>query len=59
MYGTDEAKGGAVRSCFEVLSHERTNHRVDITPGVLAEESVALLQTFFAARRGRLTEHNL
>src|ERR1700691_200868 len=46
VYGADEAKGGAVRSCFEVLSHERTNHRVDITPGVLAEESVALLQTF-------------
>jgi tRNA(adenine34) deaminase len=59
VYGADEAKGGAVRSCFEVLSHDRTNHRVDITAGVLAEESVALLQGFFSTRRGRATENNL
>jgi tRNA(Arg) A34 adenosine deaminase TadA len=41
------------------LSHERTNHRVDTTAGVLAEESVALLQGFFSTRRGRATENNL
>jgi tRNA(adenine34) deaminase len=56
VYGADEAKGGAVRSCFEVLSHDRTNHRVEITAGVRAEESIALLQTFFSARRGKPTE---
>ena len=59
VYGADEAKGGAVRSCFEVLSHDRTNHRVDVTSGVLAEESVELLQSFFSTRRGRVTEKNL
>jgi tRNA(adenine34) deaminase len=59
VYGADEAKGGAVRSCFEVLSHDRTNHRVDVTSGVLAEESVELLQGFFSTRRGRVTENNL
>jgi tRNA(adenine34) deaminase len=59
VYGADEAKGGAVRSCFEVLSHDRTNHRVDVTSGVLAEESVELLQGFFSTRRGRVTEKNL
>ena len=57
VYGADEAKGGAVRSCFEVLSHDRTNHRVDVTSGVLAEESVELLQGFFSTRRGRVTEN--
>jgi tRNA(adenine34) deaminase len=56
VYGADEAKGGAVRSCFEVLTHGRTNHRVEITAGVRAEESVALLQSFFASRRGRAPE---
>jgi tRNA(adenine34) deaminase len=56
LYGADEAKGGAVRSCFEVLSNDRTNHRVEITAGVRAEESIALLQTFFSARRGRPTK---
>ena len=51
VYGADDAKGGAVRSCFEVLSHAQLNHQVEVTPGVLAEESVALLQAFFGARR--------
>lgn len=59
VYGADESKGGAVRSCFEVLSHDRTNHRVDVIAGVLAEESVELLQGFFSTRRGRVTENNL
>jgi tRNA(adenine34) deaminase len=56
VYGADEGKGGAVRSCFEVLSHDRTNHRVEITAGVRTAESIALLQTFFAARRIRSSE---
>lgn len=51
VYGADDAKAGAVRSCFRLLDDARLNHRVEFTAGVLAEESVALLQTFFAARR--------
>ena len=51
IYGADDPRGGAVRSCFEVLSHPRLNHRVEIVSGLLADESSALLQSFFAARR--------
>lgn len=51
VYGADDPKGGAVRSCFAVFNHPRVNHRVEITAGVCADESAALLQTFFAARR--------
>ena len=51
VYGADDPKGGAARTCFEVLSHPRLNHRIDFTPEVLAAESVALLQAFFASRR--------
>lgn len=51
VYGADDPKGGAVRSCFEVLSNSRLNHQVDVVSGVLAAESGALLQSFFAARR--------
>ena len=51
VYGADEAKGGAVRSCFSMLDHPQLNHRVEVVSGVLAEEAVALLQSFFAARR--------
>ncbi len=51
VYGCDDPKGGAVRSCFEVLSHPRLNHQVEVTPGVLAEECAAVIQAFFAERR--------
>jgi tRNA(adenine34) deaminase len=52
VYGADDPKGGAVRSCFEVLNHPRLNHQVQVTAGILAEESAALLREFFAVRRG-------
>jgi tRNA(adenine34) deaminase len=51
VYGCDDPKGGAVRSCFEILSHPRLNHRVEVTSGVLASECAAILQSFFTARR--------
>lgn len=51
VYGADDPKGGAVQSCFAILDHPQLNHRVEVTPGVLAEECAALLQSFFAARR--------
>jgi tRNA(adenine34) deaminase len=51
VYGADDPKGGAVRSCFCVLDHPRLNHRVEVTPGVLGEECGAMLKDFFAARR--------
>ncbi len=51
VYGAEDAKGGAVRSCFNVLDHAQLNHRVAATSGVLGEEAAALLKDFFAARR--------
>jgi tRNA(adenine34) deaminase len=51
VYGCDEPRGGAVRSCFAVLNHAQLNHHVEVTAGLLADECAAMLQTFFAARR--------
>ena len=51
IYGADDAKAGAIRSCFAVFEHPQLNHRVEVTPGVRAEEAAALLKDFFAARR--------
>jgi len=51
VYGADDPKGGAVRSCFEILSHPRLNHQVEITGGVLAADCASLVQSFFAERR--------
>ena len=51
VYGADDPKGGAVRSCFSMLDHPQLNHRAEVKSGVLAEEATSLLQDFFAARR--------
>ena len=51
VYGADDPKGGAVRSCFQVLTNATLNHQVEITSGILAPDCASLLQSFFAARR--------
>ena len=51
IYGADDPRGGAVRTCLQVLDAPGLNHRVTVTPGILADESAALLHSFFSARR--------
>ena len=51
VYGCDDPKGGAARSCFSVFDHPALNHRVEASGGVLAEECAGMLQSFFGARR--------
>ena len=51
IYGADEPKGGAIRTCLQVLDAPTLNHRVEVVSGVLAGESAQLLQSFFSARR--------
>ena len=51
VYGADDPKGGAVRTCFQILSDPRLNHQVEVTSGVLASECAAVIQSFFSERR--------
>lgn len=51
IYGADDTKAGAVRSCFSILDHPQLNHRVEVTSGIRADEAAAVLRDFFAARR--------
>jgi tRNA(adenine34) deaminase len=51
IYGADEPKGGAIRTCMRVLDAPALNHRVELVSGVLAAEAAQLLQSFFALRR--------
>jgi tRNA(adenine34) deaminase len=51
VYGADDAKGGAVHSCFSILDHPQLNHRVEVTSGILDDESATLLKDFFTPRR--------
>jgi tRNA(adenine34) deaminase len=51
VYGADDPKAGAAGSLVELLRDPRFNHQVAVTRGVLAEESQALLERFFAGLR--------
>ena len=51
VYAASEPKFGAAGSVFDILQDKRLNHRVKVVKGVLGEESRALLQSFFHARR--------
>jgi len=51
VFATRDPKTGASGSVFDVLQHEKHNHRVEVAEGVLGEEAAALLKSFFRARR--------
>jgi tRNA(adenine34) deaminase len=51
VYGAPDEKAGAVGTLYNVCQDPRLNHCVEVTSGVLADESIALLQDFFQARR--------
>jgi tRNA(adenine34) deaminase len=51
VYGATDEKAGAAGTLYNVCQDDRLNHCLEITSGVLAEESVELLQDFFQARR--------
>ena len=52
VYGAPDPKAGALGTLYDLSSDERLNHRFEVTSGILAEESAAMLKQFF----GRLRE---
>jgi tRNA(adenine34) deaminase len=51
IYGAADPKAGAAGSVLEVLNHRRLNHKMPVTPGLLADKCGALLRDFFRERR--------
>ncbi len=51
VYGASDKKAGACRSLYRLLEDPRLNHRVRLTPGILAAESSSLLSDFFREKR--------
>ncbi len=51
VFGAYDEKAGAVGSLWDVVRDRRLNHRPEVIGGVLAEESAALLEAFFAEHR--------
>ena len=51
VYGARDPKGGADGGAFDVLRSPKTNHRLEVTSGVLEDEAAAQLQRFFRKKR--------
>lgn len=51
VYATTEPKHGVIESIDHVLDNPKLNHHVEITRGILKEESSALLKNFFQELR--------
>ena len=57
VYGAPDPKAGAAGSVLDVLGDHRLNHRPRVDRGLLAAQSAALLEAFFAARRPPRPNH--
>ncbi|MDQ3783661.1 MAG: tRNA adenosine(34) deaminase TadA [Actinomycetota bacterium] len=57
VYGPQDPRAGAALSLYNIVQDPRLNHRVDITYGVLEEESRALLRSFFEPRRSGVASY--
>jgi tRNA(adenine34) deaminase len=53
VFGAEDAKGGAVVSGPRFFAQPTCHWRPEVVSGVLAEESSALLKSFFRERRGK------
>jgi tRNA(Arg) A34 adenosine deaminase TadA len=51
VYAATDPKTGAAGSVFDVLTDPRHNHRIQVSGGLMAEESAAMLRDFFRVRR--------
>ncbi len=51
VFGAADERFGAVETAFRLCDHESLNHRIEITPGVLADDCRELMQGFFRERR--------
>ncbi|MHB9005237.1 MAG: tRNA adenosine(34) deaminase TadA [Coriobacteriia bacterium] len=53
VYGAPDPKAGALGTLYDLHDDVRLNHRFDVTQGILAQESAALLREFFGTLRRR------
>lgn len=51
VYGATDSKFGAAESIFNVVNNLALNHQLDVTAGIMEEESRELMQKFFTPRR--------
>jgi tRNA(adenine34) deaminase len=52
VFGAADPRAGAAGSLYNLAADPRLNHEIPVVPGVRRDECAALVEQFFAARRG-------
>jgi tRNA(adenine34) deaminase len=53
VFGVKDDKMGGAGGALNITGQHKFNHRVEVTGGVLRDEALALLQTFFEQQRAK------
>lgn len=51
VYAAADPRSGACGSVFDLTQSSELNHRIEVTGGLMADESSQLLTAFFSERR--------
>jgi tRNA(adenine34) deaminase len=51
VFAAADPKAGAAGSVLSVINHAQLNHQMQVEQGIMADESAALLRSFFRERR--------
>ena len=51
VYACHDPKAGAVTSLYNILKDKRLNHKINVSYGILGEESSLLIKRFFQKKR--------
>ena len=54
VYGASDEKTGSAGSIMDLTRHDKLNHQVEVTAGVLAERCSRVLSDFFKMRRAQI-----
>ena len=52
VFGAADSRAGAAGSLYNLAADPRLNHEIAVVPGVRSDECAALVERFFASRRG-------
>jgi len=51
VFAATDLKTGAAGSAFDLVTHEKHNHRIEVCSGIMRDECSSLLSAFFKRRR--------
>jgi tRNA(adenine34) deaminase len=59
VYGSADAKAGAIESIFNIAQNDALNHSMVVTSGIRANECAQIMKDFFKQRRKKNKNHHI